>query len=117
MHFLMTPLKLTECQDEPGMESRKISDDQVTASLYTNLDHAPYRARLYNQERAGAWTTPAGSHWLQIDLRTHSMHITRAATQGRYSYDQWVIMYRLQYGNDGMAFQYYKDRQAVIKMK
>ena len=61
-------LKLTACQDALGMESCEISDDQITASLYTNLDHAPYRARLYNQERAGAWTTPAGSHWLQIDF-------------------------------------------------
>ena len=106
-----------QCQDVLGMESRKISDDQITASLYTNLDHAPYRARLYNQERAGAWTTPSGSHWFQIDLRAHSMRITRVATQGRYSYDQWVTMYRLQYRDDGMAFQYYKDQQAVIKVK
>ena len=45
------------------------------------------------------------------------MRITRVATQGRYSYDQWVTMYRLQYGDDGMTFQYYKDQQAVIKVK
>ena len=65
------------------MEGRNISDDQITASLYTNLDHAPYRSRLYNQERAGAWTTPSGSHWLQIDLRAHSMRITRVADTGK----------------------------------
>ena len=45
------------------------------------------------------------------------MRITRVATKGRYSYDQWVTMYRLQYGDDGMTFQYYKDQQAVIKVK
>lgn len=113
----MSPIKLTGCQDALGMESRKISDDQITASLYTNLDHAPYRARLYNQESASAWTTPVGSHWLQIDLRDRSIRITRVATQGRYSYDQWVTMYQLQYGDDEVTFQYYRDKQAVIKMK
>lgn len=99
------------------MESRKISDDQITASLYTSLDHAPYRARLYNQESASAWTTLVGSHWLQIDLRDRSIRITRVATQGRYSYDQWVTTYQLQYGDDGVTFQYYRDKQAVIKVK
>lgn len=113
----MNPIKLKRCQDALGMESRKISDDQITASLYTNLDHAPYRATLYNQESASAWTTPVGSHWLQIDLRDRSIRITRVATQGRYSYDQWVTMYQLQYGDDGVTFQYYRDKQAVIKVK
>ena len=92
----MEPIKLTECQEALGMESRKISDLQITASQYSTLDHAPYQARLYNQESGGAWTTPDGSHWLQIDLRDRSMRITRVATQGRYSSGQWVTMYRLQ---------------------
>ena len=106
MYFFNKTYKLIGCQDALGMESRKVSNDQITASQYTNLDHAPYRARLYNQERAGASTTAGSSHWLQIDLRDRSMRITRVATQGRYSYDQWVTMYRLQYGDDGVAFQY-----------
>lgn len=114
--FYMEPIKLTECQDALGKESRKISDDQITASLYLNLDHAPYRARLYNQENAGSWTTPDGSHWLQIDLRDRSIRATRVATQGRYYYDQWVTMYQLQYGDDGVAFQYYREQQGVRKV-
>lgn len=57
------------------------------------------------------------THWLQIDLRDRSIRITRVATQGRYSYDQWVTMYQLQYGDDEVTFQYYRDKQAVIKMK
>ncbi|XP_078384110.1 uncharacterized protein LOC144666576 [Oculina patagonica] len=98
------------------MESRSILDDQITASLYTNIDHAPFRARLYNQESAGAWTTGAGQHWLQIDLRNDSIRITRVATQGRYSYDQWVTRYQLQYGHDGANFQYYREQgQTAIK--
>ena len=112
----MEPIKLTECQDALGMESRKISDDQITASLYLNLDHAPYRARLYNQENAGSWTTLDGSHWLQIDLRDRSIRTTRVATQGRYYYDQWVTMYQLQYGDDGVTFQYYREQQGVNKV-
>lgn len=99
-----------ECQGALGMESRAISDEQITASLYTNADHAPYRARLHNQERAGAWTTPNGQHWLQVDLRDDSIRITRVATQGRYSYDQWVTKYRLQYSDDGLNFRYYKEQ-------
>ncbi|KAL9961799.1 hypothetical protein ACROYT_G030819 [Oculina patagonica] len=106
----------TKCQDTLGMESRSILDDQITASLYTNIDHAPFRARLYNQESAGAWTTGAGQHWLQIDLRNDSIRITRVATQGRYSYDQWVTRYQLQYGHDGANFQYYREQgQTAIK--
>ena len=100
------------------MESRSISDEQITASLYTNLDHAPHRARLYNQERAGAWTSPAGARWLQIDLRTDSIRITSVATQGRYSYDNWVTEYQLQYSDDGVNFQYYKETgQTANKVK
>jgi len=39
------------------------------------------------------------------------MKVTRVATQGRYSvYNQWVTKYKLQYSDDGVNFQYYKEQ-------
>ena len=53
--------------------------------------------------------------WLQIDLKSHHTIITRVATQGgkRHNPEEndagWVTKYKLQYGDDGEHFQYYKN--------
>jgi hypothetical protein len=44
--------------------------------------------------------------------------VTRVATQGRNGgYTQWVKRYKLQYSNDGVKFQYYREqRQTADKV-
>ena len=102
------------------MESRAIIDAQITASSEdaTALGlHAVSRARLNFQEipnkEAGAWVSNLTdvNPWLQVDLGAPDTKVTRVATQGRNSlyYQQWVTKYKLQYGGNGKAFQYYRE--------
>ncbi|CAH3188260.1 unnamed protein product, partial [Porites lobata] len=35
--------------------------------------------------------------------------LTRVATQGRTGSNEWVTKYKLQYSDDGMNFQFYKE--------
>ena len=110
------------------MESRAISDAQITASSEHNAVHAASHARLNFQEipnqAAGAWAVNArdDNPWLQVDLglRYTKVILTQVATQGRNSlnYSQWVTQYKLQYGDNGKAFQYYREKgQDTDKVK
>ena len=104
-----------ECQEALGMEAGVISDRQITASSQRNSRHAPVQGRLNfkaTEGKAGAWC--AGSNdtkqWLQVDLLSKHI-VTRVATQGRNGeYRQWVTKYKLQYSNDGINFQFYREK-------
>ena len=99
------------------MESRAITNAQITASSEDNAVHAASHARLNFQEvrdkAAGAWVANAADDypWLQVDLGARYTKVTRVATQGRNSlnYPQWVTKYKLQYSDNGKAFQYYRE--------
>ena len=99
------------------MESREITDAQITASSEHNAGHAASHARLNFQEipnmAAGAWVSDAidVNPWLQVDLGAPYTNVTRVATQGRNSlnFPMWVTKYKLQYGDNGTAFQYYRE--------
>jgi len=99
------------------MESRAITDAQITASSEHNAVHAASRARLNFHEipnkTAGAWAAKAidNNPWLQVDLGARYTKVTRVPTQGRNSlnHPQWVTKYKLQYGDNGVAFQYFRE--------
>lgn len=101
------------------MESRAITDAQITASSEQDdvHVHAASRARLNSQEipnkAAGAWVSDAidVNPWLQVDLGAPYTNVTRVATQGRNSlnFPMWVTKYKLQYGDNGTAFQFYRE--------
>ena len=59
----------------------------------------------------GSWS--AGSNnvnqWLQIDLSSQYIKVTRVATQGRSDVAQWITKFKLQYSKDGGNFQYYRE--------
>ena len=112
-------IKSSECQDALGMESRAITNAQIIASSEHNAVHAASHARLHYQEipnqAAGAWVASASDDnpWLQVDLglRYTKVIMTQVATQGRNSlnYSQWVTKYKLQYGDNGEIFEYYRE--------
>ena len=52
--------------------------------------------------------------WLQIDLGTQR-NVYGVATQGRGAINQFVTKYNLQYSDDGVSFNYYKEQEAVEK--
>ena len=101
------------------MENGTITDAQITASSEHNVVHAAPHARLNFQEilnkTAGAWVANASDDnpWLQVDLGALCTKVimTGVATQGRNSlnYSQWVTKYKLQYGDNEQALQYYKE--------
>lgn len=101
------------------MESGAISDGQISASSEWGPDHAAEQGRLnfcHTASKMGAWSalTSDANQWLQVDLGTYYTKITRAATQGRNSssaqYHQWITEYKLQYSNDGVNFNYYREQ-------
>ncbi|KAL9954030.1 hypothetical protein ACROYT_G041518 [Oculina patagonica] len=101
-------------KDALGMEDGAISDGQITASSQWNADEAAHQGRLHYQAtavKAGGWVVATNNayQWLQIDLGSRYTKVTRVATQGRNGVSNWVTKYKLQYSNDGMNFQYYRE--------
>lgn len=60
---------------------------------------------------SGAWSPEPDDKtpWLQIDLKSRIIKVTRVATQGREDNVQWVTKYKLQYSNSGSNFKTYKE--------
>ena len=50
------------------------------------------------------------NQWLQVDLGNQYTKATRVATQGREYSSYRVTEYKLQYSNDGVNVQYYKEQ-------
>ncbi|XP_074606250.1 uncharacterized protein LOC141859303 [Acropora palmata] len=101
-----------ECKRALGMQSRAIADGQITASSQYSSRHGPARARLNYKGQPGAWSSKRGDKnaWLQIDLRTQVLQVTRIATQGRRDVHQWVTKYKLQYSENGKSFKTYRQK-------
>ena len=93
------------------MEDGSISDSQISASSQLDSSHAAIHGRLHFG-KAGSWSASSNdvNQWLQIDLGSRHTEVTRVATQGRNDYPQWVAKYKLQYSDDGVNFQYYKEQ-------
>ena len=97
------------------MESGTITDSQISASSQWDSSHAPYQGRLHFDGgffKAGSWSARRNDlfQWLQVDLGSQYIKVTRVATQGRKDIPQWVTKYKLQYSNDAANFQYYRDQ-------
>jgi len=105
------------------MESGAITDGQISASSEYDGNHAAIQGRLQFQAtniKAGSWTSLLSdtSPWLQIDLANYCTKVRRVATQGRNQHGEWVTMYNLQYGDDGVVFKYYVEQgQSLIKVR
>ena len=108
------------------MESRAISDAQITASSRWDENHAAIESRLNNPARggiqgawsSGAWAAAANdqNQWLQVDIGI-SKKVTHLATQGRNGIDQWVTSYKVEYSTDGVSFQPYRERGADMTVR
>ena len=101
------------------MENGLISDEQITASSEWDEDYAASQGRLRFQpttKKAGAWVvrTIDANQWLQVDLESMNTTVTRVATQRREDNDEWVTDYNLQYGDDGVNFQYYREEGETV---
>ena len=91
------------------MEKGAISDGQISASSQLDANHESSQGRL---NLKGSWSAYANDakQWLQIDLGSNPVTVTRVATQGSNFQSQWVINYTLKYSDDGLNFQLYKQQ-------
>lgn len=102
------------CHVPLGMESGAIADSQISASTAHDLNHSAQQARLHFKAgggKIGGWAVGVNdlNQWLQVDLQSKTI-VTRIATQGRNAeYAQWVTKYKLQYGDDENALQFYRQ--------
>ena len=97
------------------MENNRISDDQISASSELSPNHKANQGRLYyttDGGKGGAWSakTTDKNQWLQIDLGGLNATVTAVATQGRHDEDEWVTEYMLQYSNETLNFQHYREQ-------
>ena len=73
----------------------------------TEQTKADFTIRL--SETKGEPKTTDGNPWLQIDLGGLYATVTAVATQGRHNKDEWVTEYMLQYSNETLNFQNYRE--------
>ena len=113
---MMSFRKVQECQGALGMESGAIPDAHITASSEWDGNHAAFQGRLNFKEgggKQGAWSSRPSdeNQWLRIDLGNQQTNVTGVATQGRDSekWPQWVTKYKLQYGDNGVNFDNYRE--------
>lgn len=117
------------------MENGEISNGQITASSVYDEYHRAFQGRLHHKEsmiplKAGEWVTRLidSNQWLQVDLDNQHTTVTRIATQGRNSHNQWpwgstpesnwVAKYKLQYSNDSVTFHYFVEQgQSADKVR
>ncbi len=100
------------------MQSGSITDGQITASSEYGGSYAAVQGRLHNKAtslKSGGWSaaTSDTNPWLQVDLGSNHFTVTRVATQGRNGNSQWVTKYNLQYSDDEVNFQYYKEKGLI----
>lgn len=125
MLYSIESIIFLECHAALGMEDGNITDGQITASSERSATQKAIQGRLHFQKipsLAGAWTANTNdlNQWLQIDLDSEYAKVTMVATQGRDGggTNQWVTMYKLQYGNNGVHFRYYRQQgQTASKVK
>jgi len=95
------------------MDSGAIADSQISASSQWDNNHAAQQSRLHfkiSGNKRGAWSSFKNDldQWLQVDFGSYTT-VTQVATQGRNGYAQWVTKYRLQYSDDGVIFELFKE--------
>ncbi|KAB0395051.1 hypothetical protein E2I00_020034 [Balaenoptera physalus] len=105
-----------------GLESLRVSDNQLDASSSQSFGLGPHRGRLNIQSGLedgdlfdGAWCAEQqdAKPWLQVDAR-HPTRFSGIITQGRNSiwrYD-WVTSYKVQFSNDSLTWWGSKNRSS-----
>ena len=103
------------------MESRKITDGQITASTELNASHGATNGRLNFTAaggKTGAWSALRNDvhQWLQVDLGAKT-EVTGIQIQGRQDLNQWVRSFTISYSSDGTTYKPYQNRKVWKPMK
>ena len=109
------------CPEPLGMESRKITDGQITASTEFNVAHGATNGSLNfkaGDGKTGAWSALRNDvhQWLQVDLGAET-EVTGVQIQGRQDADQWVTSFTISYSSDGTTYTPYQNSEVWKTMK
>ncbi|XP_078380197.1 uncharacterized protein LOC144663138 [Oculina patagonica] len=105
-----------------GMESGRITDQQITASSQESKMSGPANARLNlvtkefaeDEVRIGAWEPHIDDPdpYLRVDFG-RIVKIKKIATQGREDHDNWVKKYKLFFAEHNKFYESYKEKGIV----
>ncbi|KAL4635803.1 neuropilin-2-like isoform X1 [Arapaima gigas] len=100
------------CSNAFGMESRKISDDQITASSTFNEElWSPRQARLNNDDNGWTPNEDSNKEYIQVDLSFLKV-LTGIATQGAISKETqksyYVTTFKLEVSTNGEDWMIYR---------
>ena len=103
------------------MESRKITDGQITASTEYNAAYSATNGRLNFKAgggKTGAWSALTNDvhQWLQVDLGAKT-EVTGIQIQGLQEADQWVTSFTISYRSDGTTYWPYQNSKVWKPMK
>ena len=89
------------------MEDGRITDSQITASSMWHSYLRPSYGRLNWPTASWAAETRDTNQWIQVEFGT-TTRVTGVMIQGRKQDPQWVKEFKVQYGDDGVNWQYVK---------
>ena len=103
------------------MESRQITDGQITASTVWNAGHGATNGRLNftaGGGKTGAWSALRNDvhQWLQVDLGAKT-EVTGIQIQGRQDLNQWVTSFTISYTSDVTSYTPYQNSKVWKPMK
>lgn len=104
-------LSTDKCRVPLGVEDKRITNGQLTASTYYNSNLSPWHGRL-NHRWSWSVRTRNNKQWLQVNFQ-QIYRISGICTQGRQDSDQWVKSYTLTYGLNAMDFAPFKENGRV----
>ncbi|GFS03915.1 mucin 5AC, oligomeric mucus/gel-forming [Elysia marginata] len=105
----LPPTTDTPCDVPMGVGNpRIVSDQQLSASSFADINQTPSRGRIYMQKDgslAGGWSPSVSNNdqFLQIDF-LDPYEISGVVTQGRSDIEAWVTQYAVYYSSDGVDF-------------
>ena len=95
------------------MRTGAISDAQITASSIWDSNHEAFQGRLNFQAipKSGSWSADINDWgpWLEIFLGGPQFTVSRIATQGSSDHYEWVTEYILEFSDDAVWFEYYRE--------
>ena len=93
-----------------GMESKRITDSQITASSETNTNYRASHARVNIHKYYYPWLAATHNHnqWVLVDFKFRAT-VTDILTQGSGRIGNWFVRsYTVSYSNDRLKFRPYR---------
>eukprot|EP00795_Rhopilema_esculentum_P000852 gene852-10600_t len=104
---------VNDCSDELGIRVKRIPQARffATSVLKSDVDFQPYAASLHHKTQWCSKTySTVSKEYLQVDLGVVKL-VSGIAMQGHSSSSDRVTEFQIQYSENGVSWQFYKDLQ------